>query len=121
MELLVKFEAVGGHEGGVVFNGSKLTKKTNAPEVKVYEKINSAQDAGLSDEDAVLRELARFTPGYFGSHEQEGQLYIEIENLLFDAPYANFVDIKMGTSTVTQQVRDKGDEQYLQKRQIKDV
>lgn len=121
-ELLpVRFEAVGGHVGGVVFNGSKLTKKTNPPEVEVYEKINSAQDTDPSDEDAALRELVNFTPRYFGSREEDGQMYIDIENLLFDAPYANFVDIKMGTSTVTQQVRDRQDSNYLKKREIKDI
>lgn len=34
-----QFEQVGGHEGGIVFNGNKITKKTKAPEAVVYEQM----------------------------------------------------------------------------------
>ena len=49
----------------------------------------------------ALKEFVKFTPKFYRKYEHDGKLFIELENLLADAPNASFADIKMGTSTVT--------------------
>ena len=78
-----------------------MNKKTNPPEILVYEKMNQLKQENLSKEDMALKELEKFTPKFNRKFERDGDLFIEMENLLADAPNASFADIKMGTSTIT--------------------
>ena len=90
-----------------------MTKKTSPAEILVYEKMNQPLQENLSQEDLALKDLSKFTPKFYRKFERDGNLFIEVENLLAGAPNASFADIKMGTSTVTQKARDRQDPEYL--------
>ena len=49
-----------------------------------------------------------FVSKFYRSFTQDGAQWIEIENLLHKAPNASFMDIKLGTSTITQNTLKKG-------------
>ena len=52
--------------------------------------------------------LKSFVPQYYGQVEENGENKIELENLLHRAPNASFMDIKLGTSTITMNTESKG-------------
>ena len=55
-----------------------------------------------------MRDLQRFVPEYVSSSAGGTMVELELENLLFDAPNANLLDVKLGTNTVTESARAKG-------------
>ena len=61
-----------------------------------------------------------FVPRYFGAFTEDGVSKILIENLLSVTPEASFMDIKLGTSTVTANTLSKGPT-HVAKRSAKDA
>ena len=56
-----------------------------------------------------LQELKPFVPAFYGERtSEEGKSEIGLENLLGAAPNASFMDIKLGTSTITLNTLSKG-------------
>lgn len=78
-----------------------LTKVTNKFEVEAYEKIftKDANDLRYSANQI----FHQFLPKYYGNftNEETGETYIKLENLLQGRPYANILDLKMGTTSIT--------------------
>ena len=104
------FNQVGGHDGCIVADGNKLTKATKKEEAMVYRAINGVSldgDLKLTDQQrSQLEKIKEFTPTYYSSAKET----ITIENMLHCHDGASFMDIKMGTSTVTMKAKGKGEE-----------
>lgn len=83
-----------------------------------YEKIFFKGQAE-SQEDISLQMLKSYVPQYYGQVEENGEKKIEIENLLHKAPNASFMDIKLGTSTITLNTAAKGQSE-IERRTAKD-
>lgn len=68
-----------------------------------------------------LQELKQFVPKFYGSqsNEDKTETKIGLENLLNPAPNASYMDIKLGTSTITINTLKKG-EQEIARRTAKD-
>lgn len=48
-----------------------------------------------------MTKLRPFTPIFYSANKEEDTWQIEIENLLFGRENASFIDIKLGTTTLT--------------------
>lgn len=103
-----KNQQVAGHAGAIKFVGDKLQKKCNAEEVNNYQAIYSTETFQASKEALSLQKMKPFVSKFYRSFTQDGAQWIEIENLLHKAPNASFMDIKLGTSTITQNTLKKG-------------
>ena len=71
-------------------------------------------------EQLALQAIKSFMPKYYGTYEENGGKKIIIENMLFEAPNASFIDIKLGSSTVTLNTLTKGADE-IARRDIKDA
>ena len=101
-----KYEQAGGHGGGVKFTGDRVTKETKLEEVINYRKIFNEFEPPTS-----LTKMREFLPKYHddGPHEKDAEKWmITVENLLFGKENGSFVDLKLGTSTLTS---DKDEQQ----------
>ena len=85
-----------------------MTKQCNLEEIKNYRLINAEdkiQELGGGDEKTSLEKLQPFVPKYYGCDDSGGEVSnsckITLENLLFGKENASFIDIKLGTSTLT--------------------
>ena len=100
-----KYDQVAGH-GSVKFTGDRVTKTTSAAEVKNYQLVFS------KEADATgVQQLKPYCPIFYGSEpnkEDDTKASITMENLLFGLENASFIDLKMGTSTITQNTKKKG-------------
>lgn len=99
---------VGGHEGCFDFDGNKLKKTTRPEEIDIYRAINgvSPPDLFTDSQRSQLEKLKAFTPKYYSS---EGKT-LEIENMLTGHEGASVMDMKIGTSSITQDCQKKGDD-----------
>ena len=120
-------DQVAGHVGSLRFDGNKLYKIGAPQEAKNYSLINSPAPDGHRYH-AALQHLAPVVPKFYGAEEMEvnGKQRVElcIENLNCNedgivTPYFSFMDIKMGTSTLTQNGSSKGEE-FIKLRAAKD-
>ena len=55
-----------------------------------------------------MRALRRFVPNFLGFSAIGSKVRLELENLLFNAPNANIMDVKLGTTLISEQAREKG-------------
>lgn len=111
---------VAGHPGAIKFDGQKLHKKCGEAEISNYEAIFADPTAfKYTKEQRALQQMRHFVPKYYGSYEENGEKKIMIENMLHEAPNASFIDIKLGTSTVTLNTLKKGAEE-IARRELKD-
>ena len=55
-----------------------------------------------------MQKLKPYVSKFYRTFAQDGSIMIEIENLLARAPNASFMDIKLGTSTITVNTLKKG-------------
>mmetsp|Transcript_1594 Transcript_1594/g.2266 ORF Transcript_1594/g.2266 Transcript_1594/m.2266 type:complete len:249 (+) Transcript_1594:82-828(+) len=84
------YKQAGGHEGNIVFDGNKITKKTKLSEVENYERIFR--------EDPKFQKLI---PHFYGATKGEKDCRMTTENLLYGRENASYMDIKLGTSSCT--------------------
>ena len=67
--------------------------------------IDKAEEPGVGEEKTSLEKLQPFVPKYFGCDDSGGEAsnacQITLENLLLGRENASFMDIKLGTSTLT--------------------
>ena len=84
-------------------------KQSRLREAVIYQMINKEETKEDTPEQIALREMGRFTAKFYEKHEANSGVVIDIENLLYQLPYANYMDIKIGTSTVTETLRKKQD------------
>ena len=93
---------VAGHRGALTFDGERVRKRCSMAELANYKMIFSEESEEDSAELKSLRQLRPFLPFFYGQTTDEtGDRCIEIENLLYTAPNASFMDIKLGTSSIT--------------------
>ena len=92
-----------------------MTKQCNLEEIKNYRLINAEdkiQELGGGDEKTSLEKLQPFVPKYYGCDDSGGEASnsckITLENLLFGKENASFIDIKLGTSTLTLDAQKRG-------------
>ena len=98
------------------FHGSTIFKETYQSEAKNYCLIYSEQKkikdgdniAQAVAEEHSLRALRRFVPNFLGFSAVGSKVRLELENLLFSAPNANIMDVKLGTTLITEHAREKG-------------
>ena len=92
------YSQAGGHDNTIVFEGERLTKITKESEVLTYQQIFD------DDEQTSLTKLRPFVAEFYGTKKLEGgkKWSIELDNLLYGLENASFIDIKLGTSTLTQ-------------------
>ena len=83
------------------FERATYTKDSSQREAATYETIYKAASPGDTPEETALKEMAEFTPKFHKRTNQGGKTKIEIENLLNNLGQANYMDIKIGASTVT--------------------
>ena len=96
------YEQAGGHAGGIVFDGEKITKQTKKSEVDNYKAINEISEDG----ETSLNKLKPFVSTYYDAKEiendEKGKWSITIQNLLYGKEKGSFMDIKLGTSSETE-------------------
>ena len=104
---------MGGHEGALKFDGDKITKVCNLEEIENYRNIfpsDKLEDLENEENKTSLEKMAPFVPRFIGADDSggrglkpdgNGKCKITLENLLFGRENASFVDIKLGTSTLT--------------------
>lgn len=85
-----------------------LKRNQNEDEAINYQLIFSEIREDETAEERSMHGLRTFVPQFFGSVSGVDEVTIELENLLFDVPMANYMDIKLGTSLVTKSCREKG-------------
>ena len=81
------------------FTGDRVTKETKLEEVINYRKI--FDDHG---EATSLTKMRQFLPMYYDDTPNEDnpeKWMITVENLLYGKEQGSFVDLKLGTSTLT--------------------
>ena len=120
-------DQVAGHVGTIRFDGHKLYKIGANAEASHYKYINSPPVIGDDFHNALVL-LAPITSKYYGSVEIEshGKKRVEscIENLHCNqdvvSSTCSIMDIKMGTSTLTQNRINKG-EDFIKQRTLEDA
>ena len=98
------YEQAGGHGGGVAFTGDRVTKVTKIEEVISYRKIFDEY------ETSSLTKMQQFLPKYYDDNpiEEDPEMWnLTVENLLYGKEKGSFIDMKLGTSTLTS---DKDDQ-----------
>jgi hypothetical protein len=120
-------DQVAGHVGSLRFDGNKLYKIGAPIEAKHYKLINSTDELN-DDFHKALVLFAPITPKFYGSKDVEvnGKQRVElcIENLNCNddivSTTCSFMDIKIGTSTLTHNGISKG-EAFIKDRAAKDA
>lgn len=100
---------IGGHAYAFVWSDDKITKKTQQIEIDTYLKINSERSEEDSPELQSLQKLKPFVPAFYGGKVEDGVVTIQIENLLQGTKDPAFMDIKLGTDTITMNTRKEGE------------
>ena len=92
-----RYDQAGGHADTIVFLGDTLEKGTKESEVLSYQQIFS------DDEITSLTKLRPFVAGFHGAKKDGANRWkITLDNLLYEMENASYIDIKLGTSTLTQ-------------------
>ena len=95
-----KYGQAAGHDDGIKFSGDRVTKVTKIDEVINYRAI-------FDDycKPNTLTTLRKFLPMYYDDRQNEdsrGEKWdITVENLLYGKENGSFIDLKLGTSTLT--------------------
>ena len=95
---MFQFDQAGGHAGGIIYDGEKMIKKTKPSEIENYSKIFD------DSEETSLTKLRPFVPKYYGADltaSSGGKIDMTIENLLHGLENGSYIDIKLGSSTLT--------------------
>ena len=119
-------DQVAGHVGSLRFDGNELYKIGAPIEAKHYKYINSPAVEGDDFQNALVL-FVPIAPKFYGSKDVEvnGKQRVElcIENLNCNndvvSTTCSFMDIKMGTSTLTHNGISKG-EAFIKDRAAKD-
>ena len=92
------YSQAGGHDNTIVFEGDRLMKMTKESEALNYQLIFD------DNEQTSLTKLRPFVAEFYGAKKlEDGKKWrIELENLLYGLENASYIDIKLGTSTLTQ-------------------
>ena len=105
------------------FAGERMTKQCNLSEIINYKLIygvDKAEQPGAGDEKTSLEKLQPFVPKYYGCDDSGGEASnackITLENLLVGRENASFMDIKLGTSTLTLDAKQRGVEESRAKK-----
>ena len=92
------YSQAGGHDNTIAFLGDRIEKCTKHAEAAVYQQIFDDQKT------TSLTQLRPFVPYFYGAEQKLGDPYkwlITTQNLLYGLEKGSFVDIKLGTSTLT--------------------
>ena len=99
-----QYDLAGGHAQNIVFDGNKMTKKTKKSEVDNYTSIFGGADVdgpGINSLKQMKEFVSTFHSGEKIPDDEKGMWSITIENLLFERENASFMDIKLGTTSLT--------------------
>ncbi|CDW72872.1 UNKNOWN [Stylonychia lemnae] len=107
----------GGHPDRFKYDpehGNKvLAKKTNQFEIEAYQKIYIDDENHPHYKANII--FRNFLPKYHGHHEEDGEIHIKLDNLMFGMENASILDLKMGTSSITVNTPKKLYEKVSQK------
>lgn len=106
------YEQAAGHKDTFKYVGYKLVKETRASEAKIYQQIFD------DTHQTSLKGLRPFVPQLYAVKDtiDPKMKEIVIHNLLYGLENGSFVDIKLGTNTLT-----AGKENNLIKKKTRDV
>lgn len=119
-----QFQAA-GHAGSFKFDGAILRKLTSEAEANNYKAANSEPSQALDEYSVEMRKLRSLMPKFHSIEKQADskKWQLAIENCLaFDgkpSETCSFMDIKLGTSTLTINGEAKGAD-FIANRQTKD-
>ena len=106
-----EYEQAAGHNQCMKYDGKLLKKETRVTEAENYELIFDDM------QETSLKGMRPFVPHLYGVNDTGNSKMKEIviENLLYGLEYGSFVDMKLGTNTLT-----KGKEKNLVKKGARD-
>ena len=107
-----QYEQAAGHSNTMQYSGNKLKKETRITEAQNYELIFDDMT------ETSLRGLRPFVPHLYAVNETGNPKMKEIviENLLYGLENGSFIDLKLGTNTLT-----AGKEKNLVKKKTRDI